>query len=579
MKEYILLVFFLFTITSGIYGQENVLFPAENDQEFISGSKIQIVKYDAQTIDNLTVLCKVWGFIKYYHPSVAEGKYNWDFELFRIMPIVLNTTSRQERNTMLFNWIENLGKVTKSKQPELFNADNVKMYPDISWIEDSSLLGIAVSDKMKIIKDADRSDKNYYIDLAKNIGTPIFKNENAYSDLHYPDTGYRLLALFRYWNIIQYYYPYKYLIGEKWHDILHEFIPQFIDATDRIAYKKTLLKLIASINDTHAKLNDALMTKDIKGENIVPVRIDFIENKAVVTDLYTMQFANNCLLKKGDVILSIDNLSVDSIIIRETPYVSASNYPTLLRNLASDLLKTDKDKLYIEIERAGKLLRDTVLSYPMNQVDISDKLRQDRPLLEHLSPYDITYLYLGSKSGGTIPNDIHSKGIIIDLRCYPSQKVEGYWDFFQLYPHPIEFTKFTYGSITTPGLFGFSKIISAGKVNPEFYQGKKVILINELTQSQAEFLTMKYRFVPNTVVIGSTTAGSDGNVSKFHLPGAMETSITGLGTYYHDGQETQRIGIVPEIEIKPTIKGIREGKDEVLEKAIEIIISELGIRN
>ncbi|WP_262603173.1 hypothetical protein [Ichthyenterobacterium magnum] len=40
-----------------------------------------------------------------------------------------------------------------------------------------------------------------------------------------------------------------------------------------------------------------------------------------------------------------------------------------------------------------------------------------------------------------------------------------------------------------------------------------------------------------------------------------------------NGDETQRVGIVPDIEVKPTVKGIRDGKDEVLEKAIEIILN------
>lgn len=47
--------------------------------------------------------------------------------------------------------------------------------------------------------------------------------------------------------------------------------------------------------------------------------------------------------------------------------------------------------------------------------------------------------------------------------------------------------------------------------------------------------------------------------------------FSGIGVYYPDGGETQRIGIVPDIKVKPTIKGIREGRDELLEKAIEII--------
>ena len=48
-------------------------------------------------------------------------------------------------------------------------------------------------------------------------------------------------------------------------------------------------------------------------------------------------------------------------------------------------------------------------------------------------------------------------------------------------------------------------------------------------------------------------------------------SISDIGVYNPDGTETQRIGIIPDIEIKPTIKGIRAGKDELVEKAIELI--------
>jgi C-terminal processing protease CtpA/Prc len=55
------------------------------------------------------------------------------------------------------------------------------------------------------------------------------------------------------------------------------------------------------------------------------------------------------------------------------------------------------------------------------------------------------------------------------------------------------------------------------------------------------------------------------------LPGGMATYISGLGVYYPDKKPTQGIGIVPDIEVKPTIKGIAEGKDEVLEKAIQYI--------
>ena len=88
---------------------------------------------------------------------------------------------------------------------------------------------------------------------------------------------------------------------------------------------------------------------------------------------------------------------------------------------------------------------------------------------------------------------------------------------------------------------------------------------------------MAFRAGDKTTVIGSTTAGADGNVSRIDLPGGMRTVISGIGVYYPDGKETQRIGIVPDIEVTPTIEGIKSGRDEVLEKAIELIEADINI--
>ncbi len=71
--------------------------------------------------------------------------------------------------------------------------------------------------------------------------------------------------------------------------------------------------------------------------------------------------------------------------------------------------------------------------------------------------------------------------------------------------------------------------------------------------------------------IGSQTAGADGNVSVLTFPGGYQTWMTGLGVYYPNGKETQRVGIVPDIVVHPTIDGIKQHKDEVLDRAIKYI--------
>ena len=72
-------------------------------------------------------------------------------------------------------------------------------------------------------------------------------------------------------------------------------------------------------------------------------------------------------------------------------------------------------------------------------------------------------------------------------------------------------------------------------------------------------------------LVGSQTAGADGNVSFITLPGSVQTYFSGLGVYFPDGTNTQRIGIVPDVEVHPTIAGVQAGVDEVLQRALALV--------
>ena len=104
------------------------------------------------------------------------------------------------------------------------------------------------------------------------------------------------------------------------------------------------------------------------------------------------------------------------------------------------------------------------------------------------------------------------------------------------------------------------------------YAGKVVILVDEVSQSQAEYTTVAFRAVPHTIVVGSTTSGNDGNVSSIALPGGLRAMISGIGVFYPDKILTQRIGIIPDVEVRPTIAGIRAGRDGVLEEALRHVL-------
>ena len=81
---------------------------------------------------------------------------------------------------------------------------------------------------------------------------------------------------------------------------------------------------------------------------------------------------------------------------------------------------------------------------------------------------------------------------------------------------------------------------------------------------------MAIQTADNVITIGNQTAGADGNIFVFEYIGGYKTAISGLGIMYPDKTETQRKGVKIDIEIKPTIEGLKQGRDEILEKAIEL---------
>jgi C-terminal processing protease CtpA/Prc len=305
------------------------------------------------------------------------------------------------------------------------------------------------------------------------------------------------------------------------------------------------------------------------------VGVTFIEDQAVVTKIWDETLAKASGLQIGDVIEMINGQKVSDIVKQRLELTPASNYPTKLRDIAVNLLRTNEASLNVVYMRGTEKKEVNVKAYGPDNLKVTRGalFSKDIPPLKMLQQ-DVAYLYPGSlKQGqisGLIPEIAKTKGLIVDLRSYPSDFIVFSLGSF-LVPKATKFVKFSQGSLAAPGRFTYTDDLEVGKDNPEYYKGKVVILINETTQSQAEYTTMALRTAPRSTVIGSTTSGADGNVSQFFLPGGISTMISGIGVYYPDGKETQRIGIVPDITVKPTIKGIKEGRDELIEKALEII--------
>jgi C-terminal processing protease CtpA/Prc len=93
--------------------------------------------------------------------------------------------------------------------------------------------------------------------------------------------------------------------------------------------------------------------------------------------------------------------------------------------------------------------------------------------------------------------------------------------------------------------------------------------MDDRAQSQSEATAQMLRAVHGTIFVGSATTGANGEGSNFSVPGGIEIGITATGVSQLDGTQLQRIGVTPDIGVHPTIAGIRAGRDEVLDRAVQ----------
>jgi C-terminal processing protease CtpA/Prc len=549
--------------------------PSELDTEFDAGSGIDARSLSAADMEHLALLGRVWGFAKYHHPRIRSGEVNWDYELFRVLPSVIDAAGRDAVNAALSRWLAGLNDPA-SCEPCATPAPQPHLTPDLDWIEDRDLLGDALSEGLQLIyARRPATPEHHYVSFAPGVGNPTFADEATYTGQPLPDPGFRLLALYRFWNIVEYWFPYRDLIDGDWEDVLVEFAPRLIGAETLDEYRLSMIELSARIDDTHANVWAHLDLQPPRGPAELPVVVRFIEGQAVVTGYKDATRGPTTGLRIGDVIDRIDDRPVDDLVSEWGPYYSASNQPARLRDIGRQLTRGEPGSVRIAGSRADgpfDLVAERAVGPAADQAagrtgDLSGETFQ-------LLSEDVAYLKLSSVVAADVESYLARAAgasvLVVDIRNYPSEFV-----VFALGGHLVtertEFARFTTADPRNPGAFLWGPPVALEPLEPTF-TGTVVILVNEVSQSQAEYTAMALRASPNALVAGSMTAGADGNVSPVPLPGGISSMISGIGVFYPDRTPTQQIGIVPDLEVLPTIQGVREGRDEVLEAAVSHVL-------
>lgn len=522
--------------------------------------------------------CKVWGFAKYYHSRVSNCMVDWDSVLLHYLPLVDNAVTSNDLNDQLYDMLSAAGPMdlAVTPLPDTLPAE-LKRNRDFSWFNDP-MIRTDVRVVLDTIKNNFRPHPgcfalyNNYVN--PNYGFLLFPRDSLMVNdnfaTNYPDKWHRLLVTYKYWNIIRCFYPYNYVLDKPWDSTLYNCAPAIGDAPNYDAFVKSFKKMTGAQNDAHVEGLTWTNYDLFPGFYTVPLKLRYASNKYVVVK----SGINGVSI--GDEIVSVNGLTSQQWEDSLSTYVSAGN-PAVFRRfmceyliagyynqLASIVYKDSNGNNHTANQVMNMSQYDAFLSYYPNDT------------LENATWTVLTcnagYVNMGNLQPsdiGNMYNNLNDKpAIIFDIRNYPNGTA---WDIANLlYPTAKEFAKFTMPDVDYPGTsFWYHDSVGVNN-NPGAYAGKVIILFDQETQSQAEFSCMILSGMPDVVKIGSQTAGADGDVSWLKISQEIHAGYTNLGVYYPNGDSTQRIGIVPDIVVTPTQAGIRAGRDEVLERAIQI---------
>ncbi len=533
---------------------------------------------DSRAVGNLETLCRVWGYAKYHHPVFCDTlcRVDVDSALFALLPRVVHA-DRVTRNRHLLDWVRSLGDYTPNRiecEQALAPYDLVET-ADLGWTADTVLLGGELSKLLQDLRYAER-DENYYLRLGQPDQGPDYQYLSLRGESFYPtpqmDSGLNLLLLFRLWNVIEYYAPYRAVTLHPWNEVLSTYIPLMGVETDGRRFARLYMRLIRELNDGHAYAPIEMLF----GQRMLPVWPLQAEGRLFVG------YSGDSALERGDEVLAIDGEPISERLELLREYASRSNEASLRKALRFYGLRTRRDTAEVVRRRAGACDTLRVATMPYGSVSPLYDPAQLAQSPFRLLADSVGYIYAGTFSrehlaevGQTLPR---TRALIIDLRTYPLN-VDGALIALaaqSLCTEPVVAWQTLHQTLALPGLFfrqeqwldnGFEE--GAAQCT-EPYKGRVILLVNELTQSNPEFQAMALQRCPQTLTIGSPTSGADGDIVSLPLPGGLMTYFSGIGIFYPDGTPTQNVGVRLDVEVDDTVESLQAGRDLVLEKALEL---------
>ncbi len=363
------------------------------------------------------------------------------------------------------------------------------------------------------------------------------------------------------WNVFQHFYPNFENSPATWDSALTGALTKAAADTGSTDFYDTLTRLVALTGDSQSRIAHPFQ----KNWAYLPFQVDWIENQVVIT-----ASADSAHFLPGDVITAFNGAPASRHLADLEARVAGSPQWERMRALGQ-FGQGDKSKaVQLTLERNGKAKK---VRSAYNQTEpLNGAFR--RATLEKVDN-DIYYIDLTRVSASRIERRLaeiaEMKGLIFDLRGPLLENME---ILRHLLDGPVESPVWQIPQILYPDrerpAGDHERTWQLMPKAPRF-KGKAVFIVDGRTAGEAEALLSLVEQYKLGEIIGQLTAGALGNINLLDLPGGYRVMWTGMRVVVPNYPDFHHSGIVPGQLLTRTSKGVREGRDALIERAVEML--------
>jgi C-terminal processing protease CtpA/Prc len=379
------------------------------------------------------------------------------------------------------------------------------------------------------------------------------------------DRATRLAAVIIAWNVMQHFYPYFDVVDTNWDAVLPQSLSAAATDADARAFGVTLRRLAAALQDGHVRVSG--IPDDLGG--MLPIDWDVVENALVVTagpaatDLASIHV--------GDVITTIDGEPALAALEREEALISGATPGWRRHRALAELLRAPVGRVvHVDlVDAAGE-----GQAVDMRAVQLEKPVEETRPSTVEEVRAGIVYVDLDratdAELDAAMPLLDRADGIVFDLRGYPAGSTAA---LSHLTDVPLMCARWNVPVTAFPDRSDVTWQRSRWPVMPRapHWKAKVAFVTDGGAISYAETYLAIVEAYHLGEIVGAETAGTNGNINFVPLPGGLSMSFTGMKVLKHDGSRHHGVGVLPTVPVSRTIAGVRAGRDELLEKAIEVV--------